>query len=328
MQEIKLDGDYIKAKIKEYCDNSMNCGLEAYVVKKDAPKLKRILFWEEDKGYEKNFRLKLKDMFFEILREKYLDQECEYADGNLIADNQDKYYIIKQSGNFYPFAYLSESNSVDNFSDNDLKNSFGLIFCLRKGEECIWLYQHLWSIMVPNKKKTSPMARLLKFENQTYFSEQREDLLIIAKKIDIIILDEHLITNNITLLQKYFGFNDYIYQRARQTVESIVQKGIIKNTNKLEEYINRGKSKYAKKMMRIDSSIVFNLSKEQLMDRVNTLPRWKDKFIFDKDSHQIILNSYKAVESLIDLFDERYTRSDVTNIEYDTDVKTVAKSMQ
>ena len=36
-------------------------------------------------------------------------------------------------------------------------------------------------------------------------------------------------------------------------------------------------------------------------------------------------NTYGEVENLIDLFDERYTRSDVTDTEYDTDVKTIAQ---
>ena len=275
-----------------------------------------------------NFRAILKEMFLEILQEKFLAQECEYADGRVLADNQHKYLIFEQGDNFQPFIYLSDANEIDKFVDNDLLDNSGLIFCLRKGTEEIWLYQHLWSIMVPNKKKTSPMARLMRFENQIVFAEQRESLLIIAKKIDILIMDNYLITNNISLLQKHFGFQDYIYQSAQQTIQCIIQKCLIKNTEKLTEYISRRKSKYAKKMMRIGSSKVFDLTQEQLMNKVNTLPRWQSKFNFNQDSHQIVLNTYKEVESLIDLFDERYTRSKVTDIEYNTDVKTVAQPME
>ena len=57
------------------------------------------------------------------------------------------------------------------------------------------------------------------------------------------------------------------------------------------------------------------------------MPRWQDKFSVNAETKQIILNTYGEVESLIDLFDERYTRSDVTDIEYDTDVKTEAPPM-
>lgn len=51
---------------------------------------------------------------------------------------------------------------------------------------------------------------------------------------------------------------------------------------------------------------------------------WKDKFEENQEG-LIVLNTYQQVEDLIDLLDERYTRSDVTNQEYDTDVKRVAK---
>ena len=50
---------------------------------------------------------------------------------------------------------------------------------------------------------------------------------------------------------------------------------------------------------------------------------WKDKFEENQEG-LIVLNTYQQVEDLIDLLDERYTRSDVTNQEYDTDVKRVA----
>ncbi len=49
---------------------------------------------------------------------------------------------------------------------------------------------------------------------------------------------------------------------------------------------------------------------------------WKDKFEENQEG-LIVLNTYQQVEDLIDLLDERYTRSDVTNQEYD--VKRVAK---
>lgn len=94
------------------------------------------------------------------------------------------------------------------------------------------------------------------------FAEQRERLLTIANKIDILIMDNYLITNNIPLLQKHFGFQDYVYQSAQQTIQCIIQKNLIENTEKLTEYISRGKSKYAKKMMRIGSSMRCNSSSE------------------------------------------------------------------
>ena len=39
----------------------------------------------------------------------------------------------------------------------------------------------------------------------------------------------------------------------------------------------------------------------------------------------LVLDTYAQVEDLIDLLDERFTRSDITDTEYDTDVKQVAE---
>lgn len=328
MPEGNLNEEQIRTQLKQYYDNSAQCGLEAFLVKKDSPKLKRMSLCETPNEQGKNFRTILKDMFFNLFGEQYLSQEAEYADGRQLADNQNKYLIFEQGERFQPFVYLNDENEIGEFASEDLADAIGLAFRLRKGENTIWLYQHLWSIMVPNKKRTNIMTRLMQFENQVVFSEQKESLLTIAKKIDVLIMDNCLITSNTTLLQKYFGFQDYIYQSAQQTVQSIVQKNLVVNTEKLTEYISRGKTQYAKKMMRIGSSRVFILTQEQLIDKINSLARWQGKFNFNQDTNQITLNTYGEVENLIDLFDERYTRSDVTDTEYDTDVKTVAQPVE
>ena len=169
------------------------------------------------------------------------------------------------------------------------------------------------------------MARFNKFENQTIFEEQKDWLLTIAKKIDILIIDNYLITINDKLLQNNFGFQNYIYQSAEQTISSITSTKIVSNPEKLTEYIGRGKPKYAKKMMRIGTSKVLSLSADELLNKIKTVNRWRGKFEIDESSNQIVLNTYGQVESLIDLFDERYTRSDITDTEYDTDVKTIAQ---
>lgn len=323
MSEDNFTEERIRVKLQNFCDNSKQCGLEVFVVKKDFPKLKRISFFEKKNESGKDFRAILKEMLFEVLEEEYLGQESDYVDGHQLADNQQKYLIFEQNNSFYPFSFLTSTDEITNFTLEDLEDATGIVFQIKKEKDCVWMYQHLWSIMVPNKKKTGIMAQIFRFENRVVFSEQRESLLTIAKKIDILIMDNHLITKNIKLLQKYFGFQDYIYQSAQQTIQYIKGKNLVENTEKLTEYISRGKIKYAKKMMRIVSSEIFTLTKEQLLDKVKNLPRWKNKLNINPQTNQIVLNTYSEVESLIDLFDERYTRSDVTNVEYDTEVKKV-----
>ena len=74
-------------------------------------------------------------------------------------------------------------------------------------------------------------------------------------------------------------------------------------------------------MLRIKNSKVLTKSKEELYLKITTLPRWSGKFDLDEETHTIVLRNYCQVENLIDLLDERYTRSDVTDEEYDTSAK-------
>lgn len=318
-----MSPEKIKSNLNDVVGDFLHYGLEAYIVRKETPRLCKMSFNEgiEDGG----FRAVLKNMLVDILKSTYLSDDAEYADGRLMADNQKKILFFEQGDEFHPFAYVKNPTEYAEFVESDLNSAVGFLFCFRKGEVEIYFYQHLWSIMIPNKKKTNIMMKIFAGEDKVIFSEQKEPLLTIAKKIDIIILDGYLITADTKLLQNNFGFHDYINQSAKKVVEGISQTGLVANTNKLTDYIGRGKTKYAKKMMRIGNSKVLKMSKENLVDRVNTVERWKDKFDIDSESGEITLNTFLDVENLIDLFDERYCRSEITDTEYDTDVKSVAE---
>lgn len=325
MPENALTQTTIKALLSDFHSNSNQCGLDVFFVIKNPPKLKRMSLSEKTNKEGDTFRTVLKSMLFSVINDNYITEEAEYIDGKNLADDQHKFLIIPQSGDFLPFSFLNSTDAISPFSEDDLGNAAGLIFKLRKGEQSIWCYQHLWSIMVPNRKKNSIMARLNGFENQTVFEEQSDSLLTISKKIDILIINDYLITANTSLLQNNFGFQTYIYQAAQQTINSIASTNLLSNTDKLTEYISRGKPKYAKKMMRIAASKVLSLDTSELLNKIQTVERWKGKFCIDETTGKIVIKTYAEVERLIDLLDERYTRSDITDTEYDTDVKTVAQ---
>lgn len=318
----QMNGTRIRNVLYDIANNSNSYGLEAYIVRKESPKLRKMALAEGNR-VQAGFRSVLKNMLLEVIKDTYLSDDVAYADGSLLADNQKKMLYFEQGEQFHPFAYLKSTDEYADFQETDLNQAVGFLFCLRKDTKQIGLYQHLWSIMVPNKKRTGIVTRLVTGEDKIIFSEQKERLITIAKKIDIVILEDYLITGNTKLLQNSFGFQDYINQSAQRVVHSISKTGLVANTEKLTDYISRGKPKYAKKMMRIGTSPVLKLSKERLVEKVNTVERWKGKFQIDEEG-EITLNTYADVENIIDLFDERYTRSDITDTEYDTDVKSVA----
>ena len=61
----------------------------------------------------------------------------------------------------------------------------------------------------------------------------------------------------------------------------------------------------------------------KLWENIHRSTRWNGKI--KEENGQFVLDTYVQVENLIDLLDERYTRSDITGEEYDTEVKQLAE---
>lgn len=311
------DGQRIKDRLERLINDSHELGFTAYAVARTPPRLRKMAFEEGVAGTAGEFRHKLRKMIADVIGETYLSDDVEYSSGTHAADNQDKIYTIPQTGGYAPFAFLAQPET-GKFKFDDIDEITGIIFELRRGDETAWAYQHLWSIMVPNKKKSHMLTKVMKIENVDIVAEQKEPLLTIARRVDLLLLCDTIVTSNIRLLQSSFGFREFVRFEAGRAVTRIRDSGIAKNPGKLQQYIDRG-GKYAKKMMRISDSAVLELSTQEIISRISTVERWRNSFQVEAD--QIVLNSYSQVEALIDLLDERYTRSDITSREYDTDVK-------
>ena len=120
-------------------------------------------------------------------------------------------------------------------------------------------------------------------------------------------------------MERHFGLETFIRASASRAVLSIKKVNLIKNNDKLQEYIERANKKYARKMMQIHKFPVATMNKEVLLKKLETVERWKN--VFEVQGTEIYLRNYSDVENIIDLFIERYTKSEVTGQEYDTTVK-------
>lgn len=315
-----LTGQKIKDLISTITASPQELGFEVYIITKSEPRLKKMGFIENKSD---NLHQKLKDSILRILEEKYNASDAEYVPVDRIADEQRKFYIIPTSENYDPLSVLRTTPGT--FSKNDIGDAAGIAFSLRLDEEHLWVYQHLWSIMVPNKSKKNRMARLVSGTQGDVFEELKDPIITFADKIDLLVIGNNIIASDYKLLQSAFGFQDYIRMRADKTIEAVDGTGIVANVDKLRDYVLRGNGtpKYAKKMMRITDSKVLKMEPRKLWENIHQSSRWNGKI--KEENGQFVLNTFTQVENLIDLLDERYTRSDITGEEYDTEVKQLAK---
>ena len=69
MKGTVFNEEYIKSTLKEFCENIDLCGFEAYIVKTESPKLRRMSLDEKINEDGDNFRTVLKKLFIDIIRE-------------------------------------------------------------------------------------------------------------------------------------------------------------------------------------------------------------------------------------------------------------------
>lgn len=316
----ELTGQEIKSLLSEITATPGMCGFEVFIITKSEPRLKKMGFVENGTN---NLRQKLKESILRILTEKYNTTEADYVPADRIADEQQKFYIIPISENYDPLSVLKTVPGI--FRKNDIGDATGIAFSVRYGEKHLWAYQHLWSIMVPNKSKKNLMAKFISGTEGDVFEEMIDPIITFAEKIDLLVINDLIITSDYKLLQNYFGFQEYIKIRADKTIKAVEAKGIVANVDKLRDYVQRGngKPKYAKKMMRITDSKVLKMESNKLWESIHRSTRWNGKI--KEENGKFVLDTYAQVENLIDLLDERYTRSDITGEEYDTEVKQLAE---
>lgn len=310
-------------------------GFEIYIILRDKiseqQKIKQLFLDEGDPKSSDGFKNRIRKSIEEAISKRFLSTDCQYSAGNDLANEQQHFYVIKQDENYHPFFFIKQpEEQIVPFCLSDKDNATGILFSFmiqRKGEcKQLYAYQKIQPGSIPNRKRDS-FQFMVKSKDQTdVFEEMKDQMFMITQKVDLLILDDEIISDEIKLLERHFKLENFLRASADRAVSSITSVGIIENEDKLKEYVARNNKKYAKKMMQICKFPVSTMSKEDLMKSLNTVERWKN--VFEIHDSQIFLRNYNDVEQLIDLFTERYTKSEVTNQEYDTSVKSKVASIK
>lgn len=304
-------------------------GFEIYIIMKNGEQpVKRFVLDEGNPNENDGFKARIRASIKETLQNKFLADDSKYADGDDLANEQDCFYVIKQDENYQPFHFLQFiQNQIESFKLSDKDNADAILFRFifqRNGKlKQLWAYQKIQPAAIPNKQKQHFQLIAKSQDRPDVFKEMQDQMFIITKKVDLLILGDEIITDEIKLMERHFGLETFLRASATRAVVSITAVRLIENEDKLQEYVQRPNKKYAKKMMQIHKFPVASMSKETLVEQLQTVERWKN--VFEIKESQIHLRNFFDVEHIIDLFTERYTRSDVTGQEYDTSVKDKAE---
>lgn len=306
-------------------------GFDVYVSMKSGDLFKRFVLEEGRPEDPNGFKNRIRNSVVETIRNRFLSEESQFASGDDLANEQNCFYVIKQDDAYQPFRYLCiPDEQITNFSLEDKNNADALLFKFilqRSGVvKILWGYQKIQPSAIPNKKRNHFQLKAKSQERPDVFEELTDQMFIITKNIDLLVIGDEIITDKIALMERHLRLETFVRASGRRAVEAITTLQLIKNEDKLLEYIQRPNKKYAKKMMQIHKFPVASMNKTDLMTQLYTVERWKN--VFEIQDDQICLRRFSDVEQMIDLFTERYTRSDVTGQEYDTSVKNMAEPVE
>lgn len=256
----------------------------------------------------------VKDMIFEQLENKYINEETVLDSSDNIADDRKCLYEIEQDDNYAPFGFIPNNDRIEDvYTEKDQDNLMGLLFKVSLDSKKFWAYQHIYQVRLIKRSK-SLYAVLTK--GDTYVPLDK-DVIKIDSRIDLIIIGKSVITSNISLMQSSFGFEKYIRTEAEKTIAIIKDLNIVSNIEKFLAFETQRKLTNAKKLLKAKNSPVLKMERAHLIEQLKTHNRYKNIFDFDEDD-KIKISSQKDVGELVKMLNDCIVHSELTDTDYDS----------
>lgn len=312
-----MTADQLKSIIKKIMFSNKPFGLQVYACVKNDCGLTLKSVQSTD-----SLLHSISELIESTVKTNLLADELEIDSADKIADNKKVLYEIEQSSLYAPFAFLeSYGSTIDLYSELDQDALTGFAFMVNRNDSAIWFYQHVYAVHM--LKRSRALYAILN-SGSTYTLLNR-DVVRIDARIDATIVGKSIITSKIDLLQKSFGFTDYVRREAQSTISQIKQMGLLADSTKLEELIGKESLTNAKKLMRVKNSPVLKMDKAVLFRKMANHPRYKDKFKIENDT--IIIRTQKDAGELVKMLNDDIVRSELTDQEYDSPSKQILEPL-
>lgn len=192
---------------------------EAFIFMKGDRKLKKFVLYEgapeNRNNTEINFKKKLQIAIADVIKGKYGSETAEYDLVENIADNQNKFYVIPQTDEYKPFEALVSSSTVsESYCVAERGAAEGIFFRYEREGIVLWAFQYFWPNAIPNRKGTGFHI----IPQDDVFIELRKPILAVTQKVDLLVIDNQIITNDMGLLQAHYDFQQYIRTTCTKSI--------------------------------------------------------------------------------------------------------------
>lgn len=246
------------------------------------------------------------------------------------------YYYLKAQGKLDIYKdYISGKITRDEFLQHIPEEQLQSVFCETMSNETLpRLFENIDRILTQRGIKqvdviiggppcqASRIDRsknvIALFVGDTY-DEIDSDIVQIDSRADVIIFSSSVVTAKMDLMQRFFGFEQYIRAGAQKTIEIIRDLDIVDSLEKFVAFENKSKLTNAKKLLKAKNSPVLQMKKNDLLENLKKHSRYKTMFKFEED--HIVISSQKEAAAFIKMLNDDIVRSELTGKEYDSSSK-------
>lgn len=305
-----MDKNELRAKIDKVFGDGNSNGVEVYTVLKEGkqPIMKKFLTTNP-------LNDRLSDLVKNVIMNNYYSDDIELDVVDNISDNKkDCIYDIPMMDSYAPFSFIEEYyETQEQYDQEDSKELMGFLFRLNFNDTHFWAYQQVYPFTHVRKKG---LLIIPLFSNDKIYDELKADIISIGSRIDLLIIDDHIFTGNIGLLQSRFGFEQYVRNEAMKTVDLIIQKELVTDEELLMTFLGKEKLTNAAKLMKAKNSPVFGIEKKDLLYRIARHSRYNKMIKIDND--KIVLKTQKDIGNFLKLLSDDFLKSELTQAEYDS----------
>ncbi|WP_289054315.1 anti-phage protein KwaB [Carboxylicivirga marina] len=210
-----------------------------------------------------------------------------------------------------------EENPIPYFSFNDdkLTDLEGYFVSIGDFENNILVYRKQMPINLFKQGKIYIVKG-----HDTQFERIDKEFLRIDTKLDVLQVDESIIINNISILERHYEFKDIIEHEANTSLENIDNLEILENIEVLQERVED--VAFARKLSKISTtSPVFNFPSDHIMEFVRTHQTLGNEFRYSEDQNRILLDTKKSQNFFLRLMNDDFLHSQLTDFDYMTPAK-------
>lgn len=306
----------LKAALSYFYEHQDQIGVTVYAIS-------RLPNQQEPKklDIEADAQTGLKQLFLKSIKDTIIDVE-ELSVMNLSTSDERTNVIYA-----YDIEIPQELNAIDTVIANDnlptynldnekIGNIKALLIEIGNNEKQVILYKTIAPIHVFSQ------SSFCLVQHETRLEKIDKDFLRISPGFQMMKIDGVLLVNDLTTLERSFGFHEIIKKEATLGISAIEAKLVIENIDVLRELLED--MKYARRFVKVARGspvLIKNIPNASIIEFCKTFPSLAGKIRFNQAEDKIVLDTIVSKDLFIKLLMDNFLTSDLTEFHYESVAK-------